>query len=101
MPSSPTSEAVRAANARYWRRNVTLTLVLLALWFAGGLGCGVLLAEPLNETKIGGFPLGFWFAQQGAIIIFVILILIYAVVMTRLDRNHREELASLREQNGS
>ncbi len=95
MPSSPPSDAVRAANARYWRRNVTLTLVLLVGWFLIGLGCGVLFVEPLNEIKLGGFKLGFWFAQQGAIVGFVLLILIYAIGMGRLDRSHKEELRRL------
>lgn len=95
MPSSPLSEAVCAANARYWRRNVTLTLILLIGWFVIGLGCGVLFVEPLNEIKLGGFKLGFWFAQQGAIVGFVVLILIYALVMSRLDRAYREELRRL------
>lgn len=101
MSSSPTPTAtpitteVQRANARYWRRNLFLTLALLVGWFLAGLGCGVLFAEPLNEHRLGGFPLGFWFAQQGAIIAFVVLILIYAVVMGRLDRAHRRQVARL------
>ena len=88
--------AMAAANAGYWRRNVIFTLLLLVGWFVAGLGCGVLFAEPLNEHHLGGFPLGFWFAQQGATIAFVALILIYAVGMTLLDRRYRRELARLR-----
>ena len=87
--------AVRAADARYWRGVVALTLVLLALWAALGLGCGVWFAAELNQWQLGGFPLGFWFAQQGAILGFVLLILVYAVVMGWFDRRHRRELQRL------
>ncbi len=87
---------IAAANAGYWRRNVIFTLVLLVGWFVAGLGCGVLFAEPLNEHRLGGFPLGFWFAQQGAIIAFVALIFVYAVGMALLDRRYRRVLAQLR-----
>lgn len=71
---------------RYWRINLTLIAVLLAIWFAVSFVCGVLLVEPLNEFHIGGFPLGFWMAQQGSIYVFVVLILIYCLVMEREDR---------------
>ena len=66
--------------------------ILLVIWAAVGLGCGVLFAEPLNQFHIGGIPLGFWFAQQGSIIVFVLLILIYAILLNRLDAAHHEEL---------
>ena len=90
--------AQRALVDRYWRRNVTLMSSLLIVWAAVSLGCGVLFVESLNAFRLGGFPLGFWFAQQGSIIVFVVLILIYAVVMTRLDRRHHEELARMEAQ---
>ena len=89
------SPAQRVLVDRYWRRNVILMSSLLTVWAAVSLGCGVLFVEPLNAFRLGGFPLGFWFAQQGSIIVFVVLILIYAVVMTRLDRQHHEELARM------
>jgi putative solute:sodium symporter small subunit len=74
--------------------------VLLACWAVVGLGCGVLFADWLNQFKpFGGFPLGFWFAQQGSIIGFVLIILIYAIAMNRLDKKHHDELTRLR--NGS
>ena len=66
-----------------------LTFGLLIVWAIVGLGCGVLLADVLNQLTFLGFPLGFWFAQQGAIITFVVLILIYALTMARLDRRLR------------
>ena len=89
------SDAERALVDRYWRRNVSLMAGLLVVWAAVSLGCGVLFADALNAWHIGGFPLGFWFAQQGSIIVFVVLILIYALAMTHLDRTHHEELAAL------
>lgn len=77
---------------RYWRRNVLLMGALLVVWAGVSLGCGVLFADVLNAYRIGGFPLGFWFAQQGSILVFVVLILVYALVMSRLDRKHHEEI---------
>lgn len=97
MPARDPADPARAANVRYWRSVVRLTLVLLGLWVALGLGCGVLLADWLNGFHLGGFPLGFWFAQQGAIVGFVLLILVYALGMRRLDRRHRDELQRLRD----
>jgi putative solute:sodium symporter small subunit len=79
---------------RYWRANAVFMSVLLAVWAVVGLGCGVLFADSLNEVEVGGFKLGFWFAQQGSIIVFVLLILVYAVGMNRLDRRHRDEAES-------
>jgi putative solute:sodium symporter small subunit len=78
----------RTAPARYWRRNLRYLAVLLAIWFAVSYGAGILLAEPLNRFRIPGtgFPLGFWFAQQGSIYTFVILIFVYVLLMNRLDR---------------
>ena len=77
---------------RFWRANVAVLTVLLAVWALVGLGCGVLFADVLNEYQIGGFPLGFWFAQQGSIAIFVLLILVYALALNRLDRRYHDEL---------
>ena len=93
MPSAP--DPVAAAHRRHWRRNVRLTLVLLSIWAAVGLGCGVWFAAELNEFTFLGFPLGFWFAQQGSIVTFVVLILIYALAMARLDRRLHAELEQL------
>jgi len=70
----------------YWRRNLRLMAGLLAVWAFAGLGCGVLLADRLNAFRLGGFPLGFWFAQQGSIYAFVVLIFVYVALMNRLDR---------------
>jgi putative solute:sodium symporter small subunit len=98
MTSSPDVHDPRVAACidRYWRTNVRLMAVLLTGWAAAGLGGGVLFADWLNQFSLGGFPLGFWFAQQGSIVVFVGLILVYATVMTRLDERHHDELAALR-----
>lgn len=69
----------------YWRRNLRLMAVLLSIWALVSFGAGILFVEPLNEISFIGFPLGFWFAQQGSIIIFVILIAIYVWRMDKLD----------------
>ncbi len=88
---------VAASIDRYWRSNLRVMAILLAIWAAIGLGCGVLLADVLNQYSIGGFPLGFWFAQQGSILTFVLLILVYALALNRLDARHHRELVELRE----
>ncbi|MDY7103171.1 MAG: DUF4212 domain-containing protein [Actinomycetota bacterium] len=69
----------------YWRRNIRLKAVLLTIWFVVSYGCGILFVEQLNEITILDFPLGFWFAQQGAIATFIVLVAIYALRMDRLD----------------
>ena len=69
----------------YWRRNLKLMAVLLTIWALVSFGAGILLVEQLNEIEIAGFPLGFWFAQQGSIITFVALIAIYVWRMDKLD----------------
>lgn len=76
------------AKKRYWRKNLTWLAALLAVWFGASFGCGILLADRLDEIRIPGtgFKLGFWFAQQGSIYVFFGLIAVYVVVMNRLDR---------------
>ena len=71
---------------KYWRKNLRTLLVLLVLWFVVSFGFGILLVEPLNSIKLGGFKLGFWFAQQGSIYAFVVLIFVYVARMNKLDR---------------
>ena len=75
----------------YWRKNVTIMIVLLAIWAFVGLGCGVLFADWLNQFKLGGFPLGFWFAQQGSILVFIVLILVYCLRMDRIDAAYTDK----------
>jgi putative solute:sodium symporter small subunit len=87
---------IRAAIDGYWRQNLRIMGVLLAIWAAVGLGCGVLLADVLNRFRLGGFPLGFWFAQQGSIVVFVMLILVYSLLLNRLDDRHHREIERIR-----
>jgi putative solute:sodium symporter small subunit len=70
---------------RYWRRNVRLMAVLLTIWAVVSFGFGIILAEPLNRIVIGGYPMGFWWAQQGSIVVFVLLIAFYVWRMDKLD----------------
>ena len=72
--------------AAYWKANVRLMITLLVIWFVISFGFGILLVEPLNAIQIGGYKLGFWFAQQGSMYGFVALIFVYAKRMTALDR---------------
>jgi putative solute:sodium symporter small subunit len=75
----------------HWRRNLCLVSGLLVVWFIVSYGCGILWVESLNDVQWGGFPLGFWFSQQGSILVFILLITIYCVVMDRLDARHRDK----------
>ncbi|MGD1892436.1 MAG: DUF4212 domain-containing protein [Cyclobacteriaceae bacterium] len=70
----------------YWRKNVQYLLILLSIWFLVSYGFGVLFADTLNSIQMGGFKLGFWFAQQGSIYVFVILIFVYVRLMNKLDK---------------
>lgn len=70
----------------YWRKNLSYLLWLLLIWFSVSYGAGILLADYFNNFVIAGFPLGFWFAQQGSIFVFVILIFVYVYLMNRLDK---------------
>ncbi len=72
--------------AAYWKRNLALMIKLLVIWFVVSYGCGILLVDVLNQIQIGGYKLGFWFAQQGSIYVFVVLIFYYARRMAALDR---------------
>ena len=83
-------DAARRAEARasYWRTNLRYLGALLAVWFVVSYGCGVLFVDALDHIRIGGFKLGFWFAQQGSMLVFVALIFVYVVLMNRLDRRY-------------
>lgn len=74
--------------AKYWRENVRLMLTLLAIWFAVSYGAGILLVDALNEITFFGFKMGFWFAQQGSIYTFIVLIFVYVKKMNTLDRKY-------------
>lgn len=72
----------------YWKENITYVLILLLIWFLVSYGAGILFKDFLDNYSLAGFPLGFWFAQQGSIYIFVILIFIYVYLMNRLDKKY-------------
>ena len=72
-------------NIIYWKKNIRYISILLSLWFIVSFGCGILFVEQLNTIQIGGFKLGFWFAQQGSIFGFVAIIFTYIYLMNRLD----------------
>ncbi|EWH09062.1 hypothetical protein DS2_14359 [Catenovulum agarivorans DS-2] len=75
---------------QYWRANLKLLTICLCIWFAVSFGAGILLADFLNQWRIGGYPLGFWFAQQGSIYTFVGLIFFYAKQMNKLDQQYQQ-----------
>ena len=72
----------------YWAENVRLLTKCLIIWFVASYGCGILLVDALNSISLGGYKLGFWFAQQGSIYVFLILIFYYAKKMGELDRKY-------------
>jgi putative solute:sodium symporter small subunit len=72
--------------AEYWKRNLRLVVISLIVWFVVSFGFGIFMADALNSVRLGGYKLGFWFAQQGSIYIFVALIFIYAKNMNKLDK---------------
>ncbi|MBK7403394.1 MAG: DUF4212 domain-containing protein [Phycisphaerales bacterium] len=88
--ADPSRPALGSAGRRhaYWVANIRVVASLLVVWAAVSFGCGILLAKPLNHVHLpgSGFPLGFWFAQQGSIYVFVVLIFVYVWIMNRLDR---------------
>ena len=72
----------------YWNRNLTYLVVLLSIWFLCSYGAGILFKDSLDEIRVGGFKLGFWFAQQGSMYIFCILIFVYVWLMNKLDKEY-------------
>ena len=74
---------------KYWKENINLIVKCLSIWFISSYGFSIILVEQLNAIKIGGYKLGFWFAQQGSIYIFVILIFYYAFKMDQIDQRQR------------
>lgn len=78
-------------NDTYWKTNLKYLVILLSIWFSVSFGFGILLADTLNQFNLGGFKLGFWFAQQGAIYVFVILIFVYIYLMNRLDQKFKND----------
>lgn len=80
---------------QYWRTNIKVLSILLSIWFLFSCVLPIFLVEPLNETRIAGFKLGFWIAQQGSIIVFIVLILAYAIIMRKIDASYTVDDAPL------
>ena len=72
----------------YWKATISLLTKIMIVWFLVSHGAGILFVEQLNQISLGGYPLGFWFAQQGSIYVFIILIFYYAKKMGEIDREH-------------
>ncbi len=78
--------ATKARHQAYWKSNIRFVLLLLSIWFTVAYVLSIFLVETLNKIHIAGFPLGFWFAQQGSIYVFIVLIYVYARRMAKLDK---------------
>ncbi|SVE53922.1 uncharacterized protein METZ01_LOCUS506776 [marine metagenome] len=85
MADKPSPKDNRRA---YWRENLTIVAVLLAVWFVVSYLLSIVFVDDLNKYTLGGFPLGFWIAEQGSLYVFVALIFIYVWLMNRLDRRY-------------
>ena len=75
-------------NISYWNANLRIVILLLSIWFLTSFGAGILFSDYLDNFQIGGFKLGFWFSQQGSIISFVFIIVIYCFLMNKLDKKY-------------
>lgn len=78
-------------NISYWNANLIIVIFLLSIWFLSSFGAGILFSDYLDNFQIGGFKLGFWFSQQGSIITFVLIIVLYCFLMNRLDKIYNSE----------
>ncbi len=75
----------------YWKENLRIIFILLSIWFLVSFGFGIIFSDWLDQFKIGGFKIGFWFAQQGSIFFFVVLIFIYVYLMNKLDKKYEDK----------
>ena len=78
----------KSKSKAYWKENIRYLFILLAVWFLVSFVAGIMLKDVLNDFRLGGFKLGFWFAQQGSMYVFVILIFIYVRLMNKLDKKY-------------
>jgi putative solute:sodium symporter small subunit len=78
-------------SSKYWKANLRIVSSLMVVWFIASFGFGIIFSDHLDEIKFGGFKLGFWFAQQGSIYVFVILVFVYVWLMKRLDKKMSKE----------
>jgi putative solute:sodium symporter small subunit len=74
----------------YWQANLKILIILLSIWFMVSFGFGIIFSDFLDQYQIGGFKLGFWFAQQGSIYLFVVLIFVYVHLMNKLDEKYKD-----------
>ncbi len=79
----------KSSTTYYWKTNLKYLIILLSIWFIVSFGFGILFVDELNSIRMGGFKLGFWFAQQGSIFVFVILIFVYIKLMNKLDNQYK------------
>ena len=79
----------KSSTTNYWKTNLKYLIIILSIWFIVSFGFGILLVDELNSIRMGGFKLGFWFAQQGSIFVFVILIFVYIKLMNKLDNQYK------------
>ena len=77
---------------QYWKKNIQIVSILLVFWFLASFGFGIIFADDLDEISFFGFKFGFWFAQQGSILIFVAIIFIYIRSMKKLDQEFKEDI---------
>jgi putative solute:sodium symporter small subunit len=84
--TQPDSGEISENHKKYWQKNIRLVLSLLVVWFLFSCVLSILAVESLNKIMLGGFPLGFWISQQGTILVFIVLVLVYALRMRQLDR---------------
>jgi putative solute:sodium symporter small subunit len=83
--------ADKSSSNAYWAANVRVIIISMVIWFACSFGLGILLRPALSGISVGGADLGFWFAQNGAIYVFLVLIFVYARIMNKVDRDHGVE----------
>ena len=88
MDKAPDTGETHAAEGAYWRENVRLLVTLMSIWFAASFGAGIIFRDFLDQFMLGGYPLGFWFAQQGAIYTFIALIFTYVIRMKQIERKY-------------
>ena len=78
----------KSNGSAYWKEDIKYLFILLGIWFVVSYGAGILFKDTLDEFRLGGFKLGFWFAQQGSIYVFVVLIFVYVRIMNKLDKKY-------------
>jgi putative solute:sodium symporter small subunit len=88
MDNNSQEETTNASESAYWRENIRLLVTLMVIWFVCSFGAGILFRDFLDQFSIGGYPLGFWFAQQGSIYVFIGLIFYYVVKMKKIERKY-------------